>query len=58
MIWLMLCDAWRVWIVSTFAAVYLLAPAKATALLPVWLTVVVVVAVYDTAAQIRRGRDG
>ncbi len=53
----MLCDAWRVWISATFATIYLVAPERATGLLPLWLAVIVAVAMYDTFNQIRRGRD-
>lgn len=50
-----LCDLWRVWVVSTFAAIYVSAPVTATNLLPYWLVLVVAVAIYDTANQLRRG---
>lgn len=52
---LVLCDAWRVWIVASFVTLLLAAPATASCLLPYWLALCVIVAAYDTF-NVRRRR--
>lgn len=52
----LLCNAWRVWMVASFATLYVADRATADALTPGWFVVLVVVAVYDTRS--RRGRRG
>lgn len=51
---LLLCDAWRVWIVATYATLYVADRATADTIAPWFLCLLVVVAVYDTAIVTRR----
>lgn len=54
---LLLCDAWRVWMVAMFGTLYVADRATADTLTPAWFALLVIVAVYDTAARRKRRKQ-
>lgn len=50
----LLCDAWRVWMVATFITLYLADRPTADALTAPWFVLLALVAVYDTRNRRRR----
>jgi len=54
MVLVLLCDAWRVWMVASFGTLYLADRATADTLAPGWFALVLAVAVYDERARRRR----
>ncbi len=50
----LLCDAWRVWMVASFVTLSVANPATADTLAPGWFVLLVAVALYDTRNRRRR----
>lgn len=54
MVLVLLCDAWRVWMVASFATLYIADRATADTLAPGWFALVLAVALYDERARRHR----
>lgn len=51
---LLLCDAWRVWLVATYLTLYVADRATATTIAPWFIGILFAVSVYDTVNLRRR----